>query len=326
MMNTTFLLRFQVFLLSVLLLLPAASLQSQEIKVGSFNIRYENAGDYDRGNGWDDRYPWICSLIRYERPDLLSCQEVLKDQLEDMAASLPGYGYVGVGRDDGKSAGEHEMVFYRLERFELLDKGWFWLSETPTKPCLGWDAACVRICTHVKLLDKVSSKVVWMFNLHMDHVGVVARCESAKLVVSKIRELVPEGETVFLCGDFNVDQDNEIYSTFTTSGILEDSYETAQDRYAPNGTINSFDPNTLSKSRIDHIFVTPGTTVENYAVLTETYRGDITLRSHAAGGKDHQNAQGDTFKSDNFPSEVSFQRNIARNLSDHFPVFIRVKL
>ncbi len=312
----------------LLSLLPSPSLHSQELKVASFNIRYENSGDYSRGNGWDDRYPWICSLIRYERPDLLGCQEVLKDQLSDMAASLPGYAYVGVGRDDGKSAGEHEVVLWRTDRFDLQDKGWFWLSETPDRPGLGWDAACVRICTYVKLLDKVSSKNVWMFNLHMDHVGVVARREGAKLVVSKIRELVLPGQMVFLCGDFNVDQDNEIYTIFTTSGILEDSYETAADRYAPTGTANTFDPNSFTKSRIDHIFVSPGTVVENYAVLTETYRGSVTLRSHTPQSGNAVPVQGQegTFKSDNFPKEVSFERNIAKTPSDHFPVFIRVKL
>jgi endonuclease/exonuclease/phosphatase family metal-dependent hydrolase len=146
----------------------------------------------------------------------------------------------------------------------------------------------------------------------MDHVGVIARAESAKLIVRKVEEMCRPDEAVFVCGDFNVDQTNEIYTTFTGSDVLADSYETAADRYAPTGTINGFDPNTLSRSRIDHIFVSPAVKVDNYAVLTETYRGMVTL-----GGEGTKNA--------NFPQEVSFQANIAKLPSDHFPVFLKVR-
>lgn len=287
---------------------------SQNLTVASFNIRYENDGDYSRGNGWDNRCPWICSFLRFENPDIFGSQEVLKDQLADMKSLLPEYDVVGVGRDDGVDAGEFEPIFFKRDRFRLLDKGWFWLAEDPTKPALGWDAACIRICTYVHLKDKNTKKKIWFFNLHMDHVGVTARAESAKLIVKKVKELTKAGEKVFITGDFNVDQTNEIYSTFTTSGVLADSYEKAENRYAPNGTVNSFDPNLFSESRIDHIFVSPSIRVLGYGVFTETYRSPIEL-----GG-----AQGE--KRFDFPDEISFQKNIAKTLSDHFPVIIKVNL
>ncbi len=300
----------------VLVLLLSGAAHAQNLKVGSFNIRYENARDYAAGNGWDDRYPWICSFLRYERPDIFGSQEVLHDQLLDMAGALPGYAYVGVGRDDGKEKGEYEPVFWRTERFKLLDSGNFWISETPERPGLGWDAACIRVCTWVYLKDRITKRRIRFFNLHLDHVGVVARREGAKLIVSKIRELSRKGDVVFVTGDFNVDQTNEIYQTFVTSGILEDSFEAAADRYAPVGTINTFDPNALSNSRIDHVFVTAGTRVDNYAVLTETYRAPIDLKAPGA----------ETVKGVDFPREVSFQKYIAKMLSDHFPVFVNVTL
>ena len=287
---------------------------AQNLTVASYNIRYENDGDYNRGNGWDARYPWICSFIRFEDPDIFGSQEVLKDQLSDMQSLLPSYSVVGVGRDDGVDEGEFEPIFFKKDRFRLLDKGWFWLAEDPTKPALGWDAACIRICTYVYLKDRVTRKKIWFFNLHMDHVGIKARAEGAKLVVSKIKELSKAGEKVFLTGDFNVDQTNEIYTTFTASGILADSFETALDKYAPNGTVNSFDPNLFSSSRIDHVFVSPSVKVHNYAVFTETYRAPIEL-----GGSTSE-------KKSDFPQEISFEKNIAKTLSDHFPVIIKVTL
>lgn len=302
----------KLFIALGLVLALAACRQETALKVGTYNIRNENPHDYQHGNGWDDRYPVLCAMLRYERPDIFGSQEVLVDQLHDMLAELPDYDYVGVGRDDGVEAGEFEPVFWRKDRFGLLDKGWFWLSETPDKPGLGWDAACVRICTWVYLKDRESGKRIWFFNLHMDHVGVVARAESAKLIVQRIESMCKPSEVVFVTGDFNVDQTNEIYSTFTDSDVLTDSYEIASDRYAPNGTFNGFDPNSFTSSRIDHIFVSPSVKVDFYAVRTDTYRKPVDLAEH--------------YRTGDFPAEVSFERHIAKLPSDHFPVFIDVTL
>ena len=293
------------------LFLTACS-QEAALKVATYIIRNENQSDYNNGNGWDSRYPVICGMLRYERPDIFGSQEVLVDQLHDMLQELPDYDYVGVGRDDGVDAGEFEPIFWRKDRFSLLDKGWFWLSETPDKPGLGWDAVCIRICTWVHLKDRNSGRRIWFFNLHMDHVGVVARAESAKLIVSRIESMCKPSEYVFVTGDFNVDQHNEIYSTFTGSAVLADSYETAADRYAPNGSFNGFDPNSFTESRIDHIFVSPTVQVDNYAVRTDTYRKSLDLD--------------ETYRVGDFPAEVSFERYIAKTPSDHFPVFIKVRL
>ena len=299
--------------LTIAAMFMTAILFSQNLTVATYNIRNENNGDAQRGNGWNQRYPYICQIIRFEAPDFFGAQEVLKDQFEDMKAELPGYEAIGVGRDDGKEAGEYEPIFYRKDRFRLLDHGWFWIAEDPGKPALGWDAACIRICTWVRLKDRQTRRSILYLNLHMDHVGVVARREGAKLIVSKIRELKGKKDCVFVSGDFNVDQENEIYRIFTESGVLEDSFVTARDRYVPNGTFNSFNPNVFTTSRIDHIFVSPGTQVTNYAVLTETYRAELKLGGEQVEGRD-------------MPKEVSLQRYIAKEPSDHFPVFIKVEL
>lgn len=290
------------------------ALSAQTITVGSYNIRYHNAGDSINQNGWKQRYSTICDIINYEEPCVLGAQEVLVDQLHDMLALLPDYAYIGVGRDDGKEAGEYAAIFYNREQVRLLDEGHFWLSENPTRPGLGWDAACVRICSWGKFKELRSGKKFFFFNLHMDHVGIVARREAARLVVEQIG-LIAKGAPVVLTGDFNVDQTNEIYEIFTQSGLLKDSFVAAKRRLAPNGTFNSFDVNLKSPSRIDHIFVSPSTSVERYAVRTDSYW--IPSNDYEAFAER---------KGNDAPQEISFRAYERRNPSDHYPVFAKIIL
>lgn len=281
----------------------------QEIKIGSYNIRYDNEGDRKEGNSWDHRLPVIGSIIRWEDVDVFGAQEVLVDQLKDMQKELEAYDYYGVGRDDGKEEGEFAPVFYKKNKYELLDSGEFWLSETPEQPSKGWDAALPRITTWVHLRDKETQKDFWFFNLHMDHVGVKAREESSRLVLQKMKEIVGDG-TAFLTGDFNVDQKNEIYDILQKSNYIFDSYVEADERMDWNGTFNAFDNNLWTDSRIDHIFVTKDVSVSNYAVRTDSYR------SKASEDRD--------VKKGDFPKELSFKDYSARLPSDHFPVFVKI--
>lgn len=280
--------------------------------VASYNLRQANSSDSLAGNGWGQREPVIADLIRFHEFDIFGTQEGFKHQLEGLKAQLPGYEYLGVGREDGKDAGEHSAIFYRTDMFDLLDSGDFWLSETPEKPGLGWDAACVRVCSWGKFRHKESGKDFLFFNLHMDHVGTVARVESAKLVMEKMKEF-GDGLPVFFTGDFNVDQTHESYSTITGSGKLLDSFEEADFVYALNGTFNSYHTDDYTESRIDHIFVSPDVTVSAYGVLTDTYRtvdGDTVVASEAKDA----------------PKEIVLQKYRARTPSDHFPIMAKVKI
>ena len=267
-------LKIKLFALVALLCL---AVQGQGLYVGTYNIRYQNQGDYKKGNGWKQRCPVVCAQINFQHPDILGTQEVLAEQLDDMKARLTDYDYIGVGRDDGKRKGEHTVIFYDRKTIRLLQQGHFWLSETPDKPGLGWDAACTRICTWGKFRSRKAGKTFYFFNLHLDHVGVVARRESARLVVRRIREIA-KGKPVILTGDFNVDQKDTIYSIFTTSGLLNDSYEHSKQRFAENGTFNGFNPDRKTDSRIDHIFVSPSFHVMRYGILTNCYWTDQERR------------------------------------------------
>lgn len=309
-----------MILLSSLIAVPSVA---QPLYVGTYNIRYQNNDDSRNGNGWTKRCPVVCDQLNFEHPDIFGTQEVLESQLHDMLQRLDGYDYIGVGRDDGKTKGEYAAIFYDKQRLRLVENGHFWLSETPDKPSLGWDAACIRICTWGKFevvqdngtalhTDGTMGLQFYFFNLHMDHVGVVARCEGARLVIRKIREIA-QGAPVIVTGDFNVDQTDEIYSIFTHSGLLVDSYEAARLRFAENGTFNSFDSSIYTQSRIDHVFVSPGTRVDAYGMLTSGYWVP-------------NDASGELKKAANAPQEISFNTCVRRLPSDHYPVFVRLKL
>lgn len=301
----------RICLLSVFITIAVLQLSAQML-VGTYNIRNKNNSDSLNGNGWSKRCQVICDQLNFMSPDIFGAQEVLHGQLMDMLSRLDGYDYIGVGRDDGKTGGEYEPIFYKTDRLRLLDHGDFWLSETPDRPGLGWDAACVRICTWGKFAGQTATddEAFYFFNLHMDHVGVVARREAAKLIVRKISEIA-SGAPVIVTGDFNVDQKNEIYNTFTDSGLLKDSFLASRKRFAENGTFNSFDTELYSDSRIDHVFVSPATEVQVYGILTDGYwapNGESTeqLKGHDA------------------PQEISFSKYSRRQPSDHYPVFVRL--
>ncbi len=282
-----------------------------QFNVATYNLRQHNYIDSVRGNGWLQRYPVIAGLIAFHEFDIFGTQEGFKHQLDDIKGSLQGYDYIGRGRDDGKEKGEHAAIFYRTDLFEVLDSGDFWLSETPERPGLGWDAACPRICTWGHFRHIPSGKEFMYFNLHMDHVGKQARIESAELVRKKIQEL-GRGLPAMVSGDFNVDQTHQSYATLVANDKLRDAYQTAQLRYALNGTFNNYLTNGYSTSRIDHIFVTSGITVKKYGVLTDTYRTPEATDSAVS--------------LNDAPDEIKMKHYVARTPSDHFPVKIQVEL
>lgn len=286
------------------------SYQPTSFSVASYNLRNANGSDSAQGNGWGQRYPIIAKMVQYHDFDIFGTQECFRHQLEDMKEALPGYDFIGVGRDDGKLAGEHSAIFYRTDQFELMEKGDFWLSETPDVPSIGWDAVLPRICSWGHFKCKDTGFEFLFFSLHMDHIGKKARIESAFLVQKKMKELGTNLPAI-LTGDFNVDQTHQSYKAFVDQGVLCDSYETSDFRFAPNGTFNSFDPNNFTESRIDHIFVSPSFHVKKYGVLTDTYRS-------AKGTKEKANVK-------DCPEEITIEAYQARVPSDHFPVKVELE-
>ncbi len=294
--------RITVFLLVWLILSPALS---GGMKVGTYNIRYDNPGDVENGNQWTRRAPVIASLVRFHDFDVLGTQEGFHHQMEDLLRLLPEYACVSYGRSDGKLKGEHTGIVYRKDRYEVRESGMFWLSETPDRPGRGWDAGLPRICSWARMRRIPDGATFCFMSVHLDHRGKLARMESAKLLLAKSATLAG-ADPVFLVGDFNADQHSGAYRFLTAEGALADAAETAEVRYLPNGTANRFDPHSKTESRIDHIFTSPGTRVRRFGVLTDSYR---VTRDHP-----RDSASG------NFPKEVRFRESEARLPSDHFPV------
>lgn len=302
----------RIWLLFSLLVACCMAGGAQKISVGQFNIRYDNKSDRERGEGWDVRMPKVCNLINYEGWDVFGAQEVLHNQLLDLKQALKDYDHVGVGRSDGKTKGEYAPIFYKKSRMRCLSSGTFCLSETPdVAGSKGWDAALPRICTWAYFEDKSTKWRLWCFNLHMDHKGVVARKEAAKLVIAKIREMCGD-EPFILTGDFNVDQNNEVYQIITDSGILMPTYDKAKYRMAETGSMNYFNPQYKTDSRIDHVFVSSKFRVDTYGVLTYFHWIPIQLTEE----KKAAIARG----------EEGVAEHELRVISDHFPVSVTVEL
>jgi endonuclease/exonuclease/phosphatase family metal-dependent hydrolase len=263
--------KIKSFIFSLLLAAVSFAAFSQNYTFGSFNVRYDNAGD--QGNRWEQRGPVAANLIRFHQYDVFGIQEGLKNQVDDLARLLPEFDHYGVGRDDGKDGGEHSTVFFRKDKFKALKQGDFWLSETPDKPGLGWDATCCnRICSWVYLQDLKTGKKFYYFNAHFDHQGKIARVESAKLIVKKIKEIAGNTPAVF-SGDLNGGQKSEWYLSLANSGLLTDTYTQVKNPYVNNSSFNAWGKDLNGYEIIDHVFVTKGFTAKRWGILTDTYHG-----------------------------------------------------
>ena len=257
-------------LLLILIITIKFSISAQTLTVATYNLLYDNRGD--SGNLWVNRAPIQSNLIRFHDFDVVGIQEGLINQLEDLSKALPQYTRYGIGRDDGKAAGEHSAIYYKKDKFKLLKRGDFWLSQTPDQPGKGWDATCCnRICSWVQLQDIASKKIFYFFNVHFDHQGVIARIESAKLMIEKIKTIAGNTPAVFT-GDLNGGRNSDCYKYIANAGVTKDSYDLAGFTYENNGSFNSF-RTPRGMEVIDHIFVTKQFTVKKWGILTDTYFG-----------------------------------------------------
>ncbi len=231
---------------------------SQDISVMTYNIKWDNTND--TVNNWNDRKDAMVGLLKHYQPSIIGMQEVVKGQLNYLVANLPNFASVGVGREDGKEKGEYSPILYDTELFKVLRSSTFWLSDTPDKISVGWDAALERICTYALFEDLKTNKQFWVFNTHFDHIGILAREKSAVLIVSKIKEYNTENLPVVLMGDLNLIPE-ETPIQFLKQELNDGQLITRKPFYGPTGTFNGFDQDRILTNRIDYIFV------ENFKVL-----------------------------------------------------------
>lgn len=258
-----------IMLAAMLMLTACTKEKKTQVTWATFNVRYDNLED--KGNNWKFRKERVCQFIRERQIDVVGMQEVLHNQFLDLRQGLPEYDGIGVGRDDGRTAGEYAPLFYRKDKLEVLDSGTFWLSENPDMPGLpGWDAACTRIATWAKFREKATGRIFMGVNTHFDHIGEEARRQSALLIISKIQEIVGDNPAV-VTGDFNVTDDSEAYLTITTdSFVLNDAHKTAEQTLGVDYTWHDFARIPAEEcEKIDFVFVTPSINVLSSEVPAE---------------------------------------------------------
>lgn len=256
----------KLFLTSIILVI-FGNLHSQEVSVMTYNIKLDYPKESE--NSWTNRKPIFINQLKFYEPDILGVQEAMPNQMKDMDSLLADYNFVGVGRDDGKDAGEYSAIFYKKAQFKVLKSSTFWLSQTPEKVSMGWDAVCNRVCTYALFQNKSSKKSFWVFNTHFDHVGVEARKQSAILILQKIKELNSENHPVILMGDFNMEETHESIQLITKT--LRDSKKASNIVFGPEGTFNNFEFNKPVTRRIDFIFLSNDIKVNKYAVLSDSH-------------------------------------------------------
>ena len=225
-------------------------LNVEELKVISYNIRYDNSNDGI--NVWENRKSTITKFLVDENPDFAGLQEVTFSQLSFLIESLKNYSFIGVGREDGKTKGEYSPIFYNNKKYKVISNKTFWLSSTPKKVSVGWDASMERICTY-GLFENLSSKEkVWVFNTHFDHLGITARVKSAKLILDRISKLNIKGQPVIITGDFNLTPDTIPIQTLHS--VFQDVLSNIKLNDSKYGTFNGFDTSKNAIRRIDYIF------------------------------------------------------------------------
>ncbi|MEX0773285.1 MAG: endonuclease/exonuclease/phosphatase family protein [Balneolales bacterium] len=248
-------------------------IKSPQITVMSYNIRYDTPSDGI--NAWPHRKDKVAEMIGQKyQSDIVGLQEALKSQIDELEEQLPEFAWVGMGRADGKDAGEFSPIFYKKDRFEVLEDNTFWLSETPDVPgSVSWDSAITRVVTWARFREKNTDLEFIVFNTHFDHRGEQARIESARMLVSRVSE-VPENIPVIITGDLNVPESSEVYDVLTGApGLMDARYASQTEHEGPTATFNSWDELRPPGSRIDYILVRGGVGVLNHRFLDDRYDG-----------------------------------------------------
>jgi endonuclease/exonuclease/phosphatase family metal-dependent hydrolase len=242
----------------------------------TFNIRYGTAEDGD--NRWERRRELLFEVIRKEDADLVGLQEALRFQVDEILAAVPGYAMAGVGRDDGREAGEYSAILYRRARLSIIDSGTFWFSDTPEQPgSMSWGNRTTRICTWARFRDR-SGESFYAYNLHLDHESQPSRERSVQLLARRIRSRDAQDDPVIVTGDFNVDEQNPAMRWLlgdeaalageTTPGIgLADTFRALHPTARGVGTFTGFTFGQIDDRKIDYVLTDGGFVVREARIV-----------------------------------------------------------
>lgn len=249
-------------------LLCSLHLTAQSTKILTYNIRLDVASDGE--NDWAHRRDYMVGQLRFYAPDIFGIQEGLPHQVDYLQQNLAGYAHEGIGRE-GVDKGEASCIFYNQAKFSVQKSHTFWLSPTPDSISMGWDAACLRVCTAVLFKNRHNGKKFWVFNTHLDHIGEQARANGIDLILTKIRQLNPTNLPVVFMGDLNAEPASTVVSRVKT--MLTDTREVSKaPSFGPSGSFNGFKFNEPVTRLIDYIFISKnsGIQVKKHAVLSDS--------------------------------------------------------
>lgn len=237
------------------------------MRIMSFNIRCTNVGK----DSWEDRIGIVSQTIIESEADSVGVQEATPEWMAALNETIGDtYAYVGVGRDDGDNEGEYSAIFYLKGKYNVVDSGTFWLSETPDKVSFGWDAACRRVCTWVVLQNKETAEKYVHINSHFDHVGIAARKNSVDMIVNKAKEYTDL--PVVFTADMNVKQGSDNYNQFIESGVLRDT-KFATTNTMDYCTYHDTKPQNHKDDVIDYVMINEHFDAVAYRVVTEGIDG-----------------------------------------------------
>jgi len=242
--------------------------QGAPLTVMSFNIRYGTANDGD--NHWLKRREQLFALLREQQADVVGLQEALHGQIDEILRAVPGYGYVGVGRSDGRQAGEYAAILYRTARLQVRRSDTFWFSDTPgVVKSTSWGNQIERICTWAYFEDR-DGPAFYLYNVHLDHQSQPSRERSVALLLARIAARDPRAPVV-VTGDFNAGEGNPAAVAMRAS--FRDSFRVLQPDAAEVGTFNGFTMGQTSGDKIDFVFVEPGAEVLEAAIVRTSRDG-----------------------------------------------------
>lgn len=240
--------------------------QDKSICIMSSNVRTWNPLDVAK-RSWFYRADLLVKNIESEKPDIICFQEVTSMHYNYLTSSLKGYDNVIQYRDKSRFS-EGCPVFFSTSRFELKDKGSFWLSETPEVMSKDWKSACYRICSYVILTDKESKKDLVVFNTHLDHISDEARINGIAVVLDKIKQF--GGLPSIITGDFNAEEDSETYKS-AVENFLDAKYQLDNPVKGPTYQHFGKEPD---RENIDYFMISKtGIKVEEYKIVDKTYDG-----------------------------------------------------
>ncbi len=256
--------------------LPCRGEDKDLVRVLTFNLRYINSSD--RGaNMWTERRDAVAELIKKDAADFIGTQEAFRVMIDDVKARLPGYGEIGVGREDGKTKGEHSAILFREAVWSVEASGTFWLSDTPEVVASStWGNKVTRICTWGRFKHKTSGRELFFFNAHFDHQSQPAREKSAALILQRIRDRGSKAPFIFV-GDLNATPENPAITTLQKGPpALTDAWLSLH-KDAPATTAGTFHDFSGKQDgpHIDYIFAPAEITAVESSILHDAKGGNF---------------------------------------------------